>query len=65
MRRLSQIKDSVRSDKIKVLALAKECYAMKLELLTNATVVDNAIMFVALHVVRASKTANSNASHWR
>ena len=55
----------MRSDKIKPLALAKECYAMKLELLTNATVVDNAIMFVASHVVRASKKANSNESHWR
>jgi hypothetical protein len=65
MRRLSQINDSVRNDKIKALALAKECYAMKLELLTNPTVVDNAIMFVALHVVRESKTANSNTSHWR
>jgi hypothetical protein len=65
MRRLSQINDSVRSDKIKALALAKECYTMKLELLTKATVVNNAIMFVALHVVRALKTANFNASHWR
>jgi hypothetical protein len=36
----------VKSDKIKALALAKECYAMKLELLTNATVVDDAIRFV-------------------
>jgi hypothetical protein len=27
--------------------LAKECYAMKLDLLTNATVVDDAIRFVA------------------
>ena len=41
---MSQIDDSVRSAKIKALALAKECYAMKLELLTNATVVDDALM---------------------
>jgi hypothetical protein len=27
--------------------LAKECYSMKLELLTNATVVDDAIKFVS------------------
>ena len=33
-------------DKIKALNLAKDCYSMKLELLTNATVVDDAIRFV-------------------
>ena len=46
---MSQTDDSVKSDKIKALALAKECYAMKLELLTNATVVDDAIRFVSSH----------------
>jgi hypothetical protein len=45
----AQTDDYVKSDKIKALSLAKECYAMKLELLTNATVVDDAIKFVALH----------------
>jgi hypothetical protein len=44
---MSQTEDNVRSDKIKALALAKECYSMKLELLTNATVVDDIIRFVA------------------
>lgn len=34
-------------EKIQALSLAKECYAMKMELLTNATVVDDAIKFVA------------------
>jgi hypothetical protein len=34
-------------EKIQALLLAKECYSMKLELLTNATVVDDAIRFVA------------------
>jgi hypothetical protein len=29
------------------LSLAKECYSLKLDLLTNATVVDNAIRFVS------------------
>ena len=29
------------------MSLAKECYSMKLELLTNATVVDDAIRFVS------------------
>jgi hypothetical protein len=32
---------------MQALSLAKECYSMKLELLTNATVVDNAIRFVS------------------
>ena len=35
-----------RREKIQALSLAKECYSMKLELLTNATVVDDAIRFV-------------------
>jgi len=35
-----------RREKIQALSLAKECYAMKLDLLTNATVVDDAIRFV-------------------
>lgn len=33
-------------EKIKALNLAKDCYSMKLELLTNAIVVDDAIRFV-------------------
>jgi DeoR/GlpR family transcriptional regulator of sugar metabolism len=43
--------ENIRSDKIKALALAKECYAMKLEMLTNATVVDDAIRFIASHAI--------------
>lgn len=35
-----------RRDKLQALALAKECYAMKLDLLSSATVVDRAIKFV-------------------
>jgi hypothetical protein len=31
---------------IQALSLAKDCYSMKLDLLTNATVVDDAIRFV-------------------
>jgi hypothetical protein len=34
-------------EKIQALSLAKECYLMKLDLLTNATVVDDAIRFVS------------------
>ena len=32
-------------EKIQALSLAKECYSMKLDLLTNATVIDDAIRF--------------------
>jgi hypothetical protein len=35
-----------RREKIQALSLAKDVYAMKLELLTNATVLDDAIRFV-------------------
>jgi hypothetical protein len=35
-----------KREKIQALSLAKECYSMKLELLTNAIVVDDAIRFV-------------------
>jgi hypothetical protein len=36
-----------KREKIQALSLAKECYSMKLELLTNANVVDDAIRFVS------------------
>ena len=36
-----------KREKIQALSLAKECYSMKLELLTNSTVVEDAIRFVA------------------
>jgi Trp operon repressor len=38
-----------KREKIQALSLAKECYSMKLDLLTNATVVDDAIRFVTEH----------------
>jgi hypothetical protein len=57
---MSQTDDNVKSDKIKALALAKECYAMKLDLLTNATVVDDAIRFVASHTIPTRERANSD-----
>src|SRR5918912_1769910 len=40
-----------KREKIQALSLAKECYSMKLELLTNATVVDDAIRFVSSNKV--------------
>jgi hypothetical protein len=36
-----------KREKIQALSLAKECYFMKLDLLTNATVVEDAIRFVS------------------
>jgi hypothetical protein len=42
----AQITEDKR-EKIQALSLAKECYSMKLDLLTNATVVDDAIRFVS------------------
>src|SRR5919199_4544885 len=35
-----------KREKLQALSLAKECYSMKMDLLTNATVVDDAIRFV-------------------
>jgi hypothetical protein len=36
-----------KREKIQALSLAKDCYSMKLDLLTNANVVDDAIRFVS------------------
>jgi hypothetical protein len=36
-----------KREKIQALSLAKECYSMKMDLLTNATVIDDAIRFIA------------------
>jgi hypothetical protein len=36
-----------KREKIQALSLAKECYSMKMDLLANATVVDDAIRFVS------------------
>ena len=36
-----------KREKIQALSLAKDCYGMKLDLLTNATVVDDAVRFVS------------------
>jgi hypothetical protein len=37
----------VKREEIQALSLAKECYSMNLDLLTNVTVVDDAIRFVS------------------
>jgi hypothetical protein len=41
--------DTDRRDKLQALSLAKECYAMKLDLLSSATVVERAVRFVENH----------------
>jgi predicted transcriptional regulator len=50
-----------RREKIQALSLAKECYSMKLDLLTNATVVDDAIRFVS-HKSKSEIESSSNVS---
>jgi hypothetical protein len=45
-----------RREKIQALSLAKDCYSMKLDLLTNATVVDDAIRFVASESEKSKET---------
>lgn len=44
-----------RREKIQALLLVKEYYSMKLELLTNATVVDDAIRFVCILITTRRK----------
>ncbi|MFL6340327.1 MAG: hypothetical protein ACJ72U_02135 [Nitrososphaeraceae archaeon] len=51
-----------KREKIHALSLAKECYSMKLDLLTNATVVDDAIRFVSSKSKENLKTASSSNS---
>jgi hypothetical protein len=43
----SQQAEINKREKIQALSLAKECYSMKLDLLTNATVVNDAMRFVS------------------
>jgi DeoR/GlpR family transcriptional regulator of sugar metabolism len=51
-----------KREKIQALSLAKECYSMKLDLLTNATVVDDAIRFVSQKSNEKSKSSDSRRS---
>ena len=57
-----------RREKIHALSLAKECYSMKLDSLTNATVVDDAIRFVSSKTKESSNSneddKESNAENW-
>jgi hypothetical protein len=47
-------------EKIQALSLAKDCYGMKLELLTNATVVDDAMRFISAHATQGKETKGAN-----
>jgi hypothetical protein len=50
-----------KREKIQALSLAKECYGMKLDLLTDATVVDDAIRFVVRKDARANVGSKADA----
>jgi hypothetical protein len=52
-----------RREKIQALSLAKDCYSMKLDLLTNATVVDDAIRFVASERSKEKLKSSSDDSN--
>jgi hypothetical protein len=47
---------------MQALSLAKECYSMKLDLLTNATVVDDVIRFVSDRSKEKLKSSCSNGN---
>ena len=49
-----------KREKIQALSLAKECYSMKIDLLTNATVVDDAIRFVSSRSKENLKSSTNN-----
>jgi hypothetical protein len=51
-----------KREKIQALSLAKECYSMKLDLLTNATVVDDAITFVSQESKEKVKSYSSKTN---
>jgi hypothetical protein len=50
-----------RREKIQALSLAKECYSMKLDLLTNVAVVEDAIRFVSSSSSSSSVTNKEKA----
>jgi hypothetical protein len=52
-----------KREKIQALSLAKECYSMKLDLLTNATVVDDAIRFVSSNKSEEKQKSSSNSNN--
>ena len=55
---LSTDADSDKRERLQALSLAKECYAMKLDLLSSATVVDRAVKFIDRNRNRGLTTEN-------
>jgi predicted transcriptional regulator len=51
-----------KREKIQALSLAKECYSMKLDLLTNATVVEDAIRFASSRSKDNLNSINSDSN---
>jgi len=51
-----------KREKIQALSLAKECYSMKLDLLTNAAVVDDAIRFVSKNKENQKSSLDDNGN---
>jgi IS30 family transposase len=49
-----------KREKMQALSLAKDCYSMKLDLLTNATVVDDAMRFVSSNKTKEELKSASN-----
>jgi hypothetical protein len=52
-----------KREKIQALSLAKECYSMKLDLLTNATVVGDAVRFVSEKSKEKLKSSANDSEH--
>jgi hypothetical protein len=52
-----------KREKIQALSLAKECYSMKLDLLTNATVVDDAMRFVSSNKFKEKQKSSLDNSN--
>jgi hypothetical protein len=52
-----------KREKTLALSLAKECYSMKLDLLTNATVVDDAVRFVSSNKSKDNLKSSSENSN--
>ena len=52
-----------KREKLQALSLAKECYSMKLDLLTNATVVNDAIRFVSCKSKERTKSSSNDSEY--
>lgn len=50
-------------DKLHALSLAKDCYSMKLELLTNATIVEDALKFVDRNKKNKQELSNNKVQN--